>query len=157
MSIPGLTPTGVLPPGIHDCTLVEIQQAFAFPGASEHRREIYAALVSCFADPQLEDCVDHALVDGSFVTKKPDPHDVDVVFGLRAGVLARLNLQMKTSAWPLMFLAQLKGTTSPVVRGHHLVHGFPFSIGSAQYHVFLERFQRERDGVTIKGILRVSV
>ncbi len=147
----------MLPPGVYDCTLAEIKQVFASAGATAHRRDIYDALLSCFGEPQLADFVEHALVDGSFVTNKVDPRDVDVVFGLRAGALGRLNAAMKTSGWPLMFVALLKGGTTPIVRGCHLVHGFPVPIGSLPYHVLLDQFQHERDGVTIKGILRVRV
>jgi hypothetical protein len=157
MPIPGLTPAGVLPPGIHDCTLAEIKQVFAPRGSTAHRRDIYDALLSCFGELQLADFVEHALVDGSFVTRKLDPRDVDVVFGLRAGALGRLSTAMQTSGWPLMFVALLNGRTTPIVGGCHLVHGFPVPIGSLPYQLLLAQFQHERDGVTIKGILRVRV
>ena len=71
--------------------------------------------------------------------------------------LLRSGTWLARAGWPLMFVGLLNGRTSPMAGGCHLLHGFPVPIGSPPYQVLLEQFQHERDGVTIKGILRVRV
>ena len=74
--IPPLDSNGYLPPGIRECTLPEIEAAFA---TSIHRGKLFDGLVR-YAD-LLRSCgvLRFLYVNGSFTTSKADPGDVDVV------------------------------------------------------------------------------
>jgi len=82
MSIPPLDPTtGYLPPGDHPATLDEIRERF---GIGMRRRELMDALQDVVR--QLESYgVTVVLVDGSFVSDKRRPSDVDVLYAPPAG------------------------------------------------------------------------
>lgn len=80
MSIPAFTDEGLLPPGCHPATVEEVRERFvdAFPESAtraaiftfwQHHRAATRDLVTVHAD----------LLDGSFVTDKQDPADLDLV------------------------------------------------------------------------------
>jgi len=71
---------GLLPPGIWDCTLAELEAAF---GGDAHRRTLLDRLRRFLAD---KSDLPHVplLIDGSFVTDKPMPKDIDVCADLTA-------------------------------------------------------------------------
>ena len=76
MPIPNLDAHGLLPAGVHDCTLMEIEAVFA---GNAHRRRLYRDFASCFKDELRARFAAPILVDGSFVTSAEAPNDVDVV------------------------------------------------------------------------------
>ncbi|HEY4780470.1 MAG TPA: hypothetical protein VIH54_01550 [Chthoniobacterales bacterium] len=84
MQIPQLDKFGLLPAGIYDCTLDEIAARFA-AGSAEHPRaalreglEGYVILLKGLG------FFKYIFVDGSYVTSKPEPNDVDVLVELPA-------------------------------------------------------------------------
>ena len=79
MSIPALNQDGLLPEGIHDCTLEEIKARFGSFQATDQRPRLLARLESFLAEVRAAGLVRSVLVDGSFVTSKADPHDIDLV------------------------------------------------------------------------------
>jgi hypothetical protein len=80
MSIPAFSPHGLLPAGIHDATLDEVQEAF---GAKNPRRAELFEKLTKFVDTAKRFGVFTALyVDGSFVTDKELPGDIDGVLEL---------------------------------------------------------------------------
>lgn len=76
MPIPNLDAHGLLPAGVHNCTLMEIEAVFA---GNVHRRRLYRGFASCFKDELRARFAAPILVDGSFVTSAEAPNDVDVV------------------------------------------------------------------------------
>ena len=68
--------TGYLPPGEHEATLTQLQEVFA---TNLRRKEIMTGLRRILAMLLAKD-VKRVWVDGSFVTDKMRPSDVDVVF-----------------------------------------------------------------------------
>ena len=80
MSIPDLDEHGLLPVGIHDCSVEELRAMF---GWNEHRQR----LIFCFAQflmLEVRNMFDQPVyADGSFVTDKEHPNDIDVVLDLR--------------------------------------------------------------------------
>ena len=80
MPIPSLDEHGLLPPGIHDCTLAEIRQTF---GGNSHRRELFQHFAECLKI-EIRPSFDNPIyVDGSFITDKDQPDDIDIVLDLR--------------------------------------------------------------------------
>ncbi len=79
MPIPELTEGGVLPPGVHACSLEEIGQRFGSFQGTDGRVQLYDALVRYVGEARLTKLVRALVVDGSFVTSKPDPGDIDLL------------------------------------------------------------------------------
>jgi Family of unknown function (DUF6932) len=83
MTIPAFEEsTGLLPPGDHEATLAEIKARFCW---NYRRREIYMGLEYVTGELRSHQ-VEHIWVDGSFVTSKQNPRDVDVAYGVPIGV-----------------------------------------------------------------------
>lgn len=77
MAIPPLTSFGLLPPGIHNATLAEVENMFG--SANDKRVALFKGL-SAYADLLTEVGVFKGIfIDGSFVTDKPVPGDIDVI------------------------------------------------------------------------------
>lgn len=74
--IPPFNDHGYLPPGIHRATLDEIESRFG--SANPERRELMQSLRR-LVDMCHQDDVPRLVVNGSFVTAKLDPEDVDCV------------------------------------------------------------------------------
>ncbi len=76
MPIPAFAQGGILPTGIHDCNLSEIEAIFVY---NDKRGAIWKNLLSYIAQVVTILEVNVMYVDGSFVTDKKLPGDVDVV------------------------------------------------------------------------------
>jgi predicted nucleotidyltransferase len=77
--IPGFDESGLLPAGTHDCTLAEIKQRFGqFPN-TDRRCELYERLQQFLSEAWATRQVVAVIVDGSFVTGRDDPGDIDLI------------------------------------------------------------------------------
>lgn len=86
MSIPAFTSHGLLPPGVQDATLAEIGE---FLGSTNPRRQELFGKLAQFVDlVRRFACFSALYVDGSFVTSKDSPNDIDVVLELPKANLA---------------------------------------------------------------------
>ncbi|MDA1191119.1 MAG: hypothetical protein O3A46_05465 [Candidatus Poribacteria bacterium] len=81
MPIPELNDFGLLPPGIHDCTLDEVQERFGRFQTSDQRVQLFGKLNELVANLRASRLVTSLMIDGSFVTAKHNPSDVDIVIG----------------------------------------------------------------------------
>jgi hypothetical protein len=89
LSIPALDPHGLLPAGVHDCTLHDIGTAFAW---NAHRSTLLKAFQDCYQREIRASFSQPLLFDGSFVTDKEIPDDIDVVLDLStASAQAQVN------------------------------------------------------------------
>src|SRR5262245_14291635 len=70
---------GVLPEGIHDCTLDEIDRAFGRFQKSDRRIRLMEKLVAYLAEARSVTFIKAILIDGSFVTAKEEPEDIDLI------------------------------------------------------------------------------
>jgi hypothetical protein len=75
---------GVLPEGIHDCSLKECQDAFGKFTRSDRRSRLSQALASYVSDAAASGIAVAVLIDGSYVTAKLEPNDIDLILVLRA-------------------------------------------------------------------------
>lgn len=73
IDLPG-SPWPVLPVGAHRATLVEVNSHFAY---NHRRRQLFAGLMIASRSLAQAGCM-RLFLDGSFVTKKPEPRDYDV-------------------------------------------------------------------------------
>ena len=76
MPVPDFTDRGVLPEGVHPCTLPEAQEALC---TNEQRTQIWEGLLGFLVWAEPLPVPTALLIDGSYVTDKPLPSDVDVV------------------------------------------------------------------------------
>lgn len=84
MPIPSLRYDGILPPGLYLADLNEIKDRF---GINSPRRKNLFAQLRLFVDLARHCGALRMLVNGSFVTAKAEPNDVDVVIWLGANYL----------------------------------------------------------------------
>lgn len=77
MPLPALLADGSLPPGIHRATLSEIFSSF--PATTPKRQALNHALAFCVATIQRLSLADQIALDGSYISRKTDPGDVDMV------------------------------------------------------------------------------
>lgn len=82
MSIPPLNEYGLLPPGIYDCSLQEIGARLGTFQSTDRRPRLYEALQEYLAHVHSTGLVIAVIVNGSFVTNKHDPGDIDLVLVL---------------------------------------------------------------------------
>ena len=74
--IPDFNSEGYLPPGIHDCTLHELEERFTF---NLKRKILFEGLIRLIHKLGSIHCK-VVYIDGSFVSSKQLPSDVDVCF-----------------------------------------------------------------------------
>src|SRR5882724_10760907 len=147
MSIPALTPAGLLLPGVYDCTLAEVRERFGMFQESDQRPRLFARLEELFLTMQRSGTFESMVVDGSFVTIKARPHDVDLIAVLLPGHDFERDLPI--SEYALVSRAML-----------HRRFGFDVLVverGSHLYNTYLEFFSRVRDNPDVrKGLLRLK-
>lgn len=79
MPIPCLEKSGLLPPGMHDCTLAEIKTRFGAFQTSDRRPLLFANLLRFVSEARASGIVRNIIVNGSFVTAKDVPNDIDLI------------------------------------------------------------------------------
>lgn len=84
MPIPTFTAEGLLPEGIHDCTLEELRERFGQFQRTDWRPRLFERLETFVRDAGRTGFVVAIIVDGSFVTATDSPDDVDIILVLRA-------------------------------------------------------------------------
>src|SRR5947207_15534481 len=79
MPIPALTPDGLLPEGIHDSSLAEIGERFGQFQVSDRRCRLFQRLEAYVREARASGVVKEIVVNGSFVTDKGAPSDIDLI------------------------------------------------------------------------------
>jgi hypothetical protein len=79
MPIPSFLENGLLPPGLHHADMSEVEDRFG--KSTPRRRELFERLKMFVELAHLCGAL-KMLINGSFVTDKPEPGDVDVVIRL---------------------------------------------------------------------------
>lgn len=83
MPIPPLNAIGLLPAGIHDATLDAVRERFGAFHRSDRRVQLFSRLEQLLASLRRSKLFVAVIVDGSFVTAKPQPEDVDLIIILQ--------------------------------------------------------------------------
>jgi hypothetical protein len=86
MPIPSLDRHGLLPTGVHDCLLTEVEERFCWNG---HRVGLLTRFKDFLGTELRAKFPDPILLDGSFVTDKENPDDTDVLLDLGGAPAAR--------------------------------------------------------------------
>src|SRR5438552_14158847 len=83
MLIPNLNAEGFLPAGVFDCAMPELKARFGIFQGSDQRSRLFARLEALMFAMRASRLFEMLLVDGSFVTAKPAPNDIDLIAVLR--------------------------------------------------------------------------
>lgn len=78
--IPPLDSNGLLPPGEHLCSLAEAEAAFA---TNDRRRDLWTSLTRRLEELRSLDVAGHLVIDGSYVTDKAHPDDIEITWDVR--------------------------------------------------------------------------
>ena len=132
----------MLPPGIHDATLREVEDKLAYNAV---RRELFEGFRRACEALKRAGC-SVVYLDGSFVTEKPTPADFDACWddaGVDASKLDKVLLDFtnKRKAQKERFLGEL----------------FPAALPAAPGSVFIAFFQTDKHTGNAKGILRIRL
>src|SRR3954469_17649731 len=79
MPIPDLDEHGFLSVGVYDCELHEIRARFGIFQGSSRRPDLFTRLVAFVAEAKASEVVEAIVVDGSFITSKDLPNDIDLL------------------------------------------------------------------------------
>ena len=146
MPIPELDDRGLLPDGVHHCSLGEIRERFGRFQSTDRRCRLFEKLEAFAGEARSSGVVVWLVVDGSFVTGKPDPGDIDLVVVLAADH---------------DFVQDLRPVAYNVVSKRRVQrrHGFDILVaaeGTPELQRYIEFFQevKQQPGIR-KGILRV--
>ena len=148
MPIPDFDERGLLPAGVHDCTVAEIAARFGVFQSSDQRPRLMAKLMEFLEEVRASGIVREVLVDGSFVTAAPGPNDVDLIM-----VVARSH----------NFAGDLNPTAYNAVSKRRVQRRYGFDMlvareGSVEYGRWVEFFQQVRlEPAATKGILRLHI
>lgn len=85
MPIPNLNEHGFLPEGVHDCSEGEVEKRFGQFQHSDCRCRLFERLTEFLRQAKASGLVKAVIIDGSFVTDKDEPNDIDVIVVLRPG------------------------------------------------------------------------
>ena len=77
MSIPAFNADGLLPAGVFDCSLADVRERLGSFQGSDARPRLFERLEVVVAAMQRSTLFEVLLLDGSFVTAKDEPNDVD--------------------------------------------------------------------------------
>lgn len=150
MPVPAFTQQGILPAGVHACTFLEAEQ---FLCSNQRRIEIWQGLQGFLRWAQGLPKPTAVLIDGSYVTDKALPGDVDIVVDITACNGPEQQIWFQTwSASQDAIKARFQVDFYPFVVGH----GNDFS-SFFQYVRVDEALRRGISPAERKGILRVAI
>lgn len=149
MPIPAWNEFGLLPEGIHDCAIEEIRDSLAF---NDHRQQLVGGLKRALQWLETMPPIESLIIDGSFVTDKERPGDIDAVAMITN--LTDRNQREWIRAWVPQRAAikqNYRVDLYPTVLGH----GNNFS-AYFQYIRPEEALERGAPLGVLKGILRIA-
>ncbi len=148
--LPALNGHGVLEPGLHDLTLSEIAELFGRFQRTDRRLDLFNRLVALVDEIKTLAFSRHLIIDGSFITAKDEPSDIDLIFVVREGTLPFDGLinPFEYNALSSRRLKKLYDFDVLVV-----------SEESAAYDRYIEYFSRLKEGPTgvRKGLVRLEI
>lgn len=149
MSIPTLTATGELPPGIHMATIGEVESAFG--QSSDRRRLLLKGLKEAMAIFKVAN-VSKIFVDGSFTTDKEEPNDIDGCWSAE-GVDEQL---LDRRFWDFETPQEFEKNRNEIKNEFGIDFFIAEIIEGGSGKPFPEFFQTNRDGDP-KGIIQINL
>ena len=148
MPIPQLDAEGFLPAGIHDCTINEIEADFGRFDTSDRRVTLFNSLRAFHGELDSARIGKYLIVNGSFVTRKPAPNDIDLLLILKD------DLDLNHQVPPF----QYNPRSGKYVRNHYPFDFFFGFEGQASVSKMIDTFHKIK-GITnrTKGFLRIAL
>lgn len=144
---------GVLPDGVHDAAVDEVAAAFGRFQHSDRRIRLTDRLRAHLDDARRAGIVAAAVVDGSYVTAKDEPDDIDVVVVLKPGVDTQKLRPFEYNT-----------VSKRMIRKLYKLDAFPHVDGSEEYRELLKFFQTvnptknpDLTSRTTKGVVRIRL
>jgi DNA-binding XRE family transcriptional regulator len=143
--IPGFVDIGgplrVLPPGVHNASLNEVEDRFA---TSEHRKHLFIGFKNGIENLKKAGCR-RVFLDGSFITEKPVPNDFDVCWDSTGVDVKKLD--------PVFLdFTDMRRKQKKRFYGEF----FPASFLADSKHFFLDFFQVDKYTGNAKGIICIQ-
>ncbi len=132
----------VLPPGIHEATLRDIENKFA---TNAKRKLLYAGLSKGCQALKTAGC-NHVYLDGSYVTEKTLPGDFDVCWDPTGVDVAKLD--------PTLLDFNNRRRNQKLKYGGEF---FPSSASADGSRAFIHFFQIDRETGKEKGIIKIQL
>jgi hypothetical protein len=146
--IPALSADGFLPTGLFDCTWPEVKARFGTFQGSDRRVDLFGRLDALASAMTASGLFEALIIDGSFVTLKPAPNDIDLVAIMRPGHDFERDLPMSEYALVSRTLLRRRFGFDVIVAERD----------SALYKTYVEFFSRVREAPDVKkGLLRVRL
>jgi hypothetical protein len=146
--LPRFNEQGLLPKGIHDCTFEEAEARFGRFQETDRRQRLWAGFRKFFDEAKAIDVVIAVLLDGSFVTAKATPNDIDLILALRSSHDFARELS----------LAEYNVLSAQRVKRLHKLDLLVARENSEQYSRYLNLFQQVRlEPDRSKGIVRLML
>ena len=140
---------GLLPAGIHDCSLSEIEELFGSFQRTDRRPLLYKKLVQLVEEAKAFASIRSIIVDGSFVTAAPEPEDIDLVLVVDPAILARTEL---------LNPYEYNAISSRRLRKRYNFDVFVVPEGSGAYDSYVKFFSRvTKAPERTKGLLRLQL
>ncbi|MGB7540734.1 MAG: hypothetical protein WBM28_01810 [Burkholderiales bacterium] len=148
-STPALNTHGLLEPGIYDLSLSQIESLFGKFQRTDRRLELFRRLSALVEEIGAYDFARRLIVDGSFITSKDEPSDIDLIFVVKEGTLP-----LKTMINPYEYNA---------LSSRRLKKKYDFDVlvvdeHSGAYDHYIEYFSRLKEGPNDvrKGLVRLE-
>jgi hypothetical protein len=125
----------------------EVKQAFGSFSSSDRRPRLFEQLDELFTAVSAVDFVRFLILNGSFISAKPAPGDVDIIIVVDAGALAK-------ASWSP---TEYNILSSKRLRKRYEFDVFVVPEGSAAYRYYLEFFSRVKGADARKGVVKVDV
>ena len=139
---------GLLPPGVHECSIDEVRARFGTFQGSDRRPRLFEKLEQYLTEARKTGLVLGVIIDGSFVTAAANPNDIDLLIELRHDHNFSLDLR------PVEYNV-LSGVR---VRRRYQMDVFAAVEGSPLSAQYLDFFTQVRgDRTRRKGLLRVTL
>lgn len=145
MPVPPLNRQGVLPERIHDCTLDEIRDVFVQRGSTSQRRRLFEDLEKYIRELRSASIAETVIVNGSFVTSKRDPNDIDLIVVQPAD----FDLAQRLRPFEYNLISHKR------VKRNYGLDILVVLADSDEYHNIVEVFHGTRDPTLRKGLARV--
>jgi predicted nucleotidyltransferase len=144
--LPTFNEHGFLPEGVWDCQIDEFISRFAVFTVSDGRIRLFAKLKELLADLSKIEYICEIIIDGSYVTAKNEPNDIDIIISLE---------EKFTETEPPFWIINTLDSTKLGRKYRFDVKIVIFE--SETYFEYLDFFQNVRQSKVRKGVVRLML
>lgn len=143
--IPEFRNSGLLPVGVHETTIVELEKVFA---KTIQRRKLFNGLLVLIEDLKTMGCK-AIYIDGSFVTNKRLPNDIDVCWEDEGIDIDKVEID-----FPILFDLDPPRAAQ---KSKYCCDVFPSCFQANSFKIYRDFFQIDKESNAVKGILKIEL